>query len=70
MMTAVAGDEITAQPAGSEPIEQPETPQDVNPYRRVKVYELNHQDKWEDRGTGYVSIRTSEVTPFQPMKNV
>ncbi len=56
MMTAVQSEMVPEQ------VEQPAEPlQEVNPYRRVKVYELNHLDKWEDKGTGYVSIRTTEV---------
>jgi hypothetical protein len=34
---------------------------DVDPYRRVKIYELNSHDKWDDRGTGHVKIIYDEV---------
>ena len=34
--------------------------------QRVKVYRLNDEGKWDDKGTGHVSVEYLEVCFFSP----
>ena len=34
------------------------------PFYRVKVYRLNNEGKWDDRGTGRISVEYLEVRRF------
>ena len=35
--------------------------------QRVKVYRLNNEGLWDDRGTGHVSVEYMEVCPLTPV---